>query len=86
MNSSRPHTTTLAAVYNRGRMVATIQVNGDVRPLTRGETIRTLLTSFNLKPEKVAIEVNRRLIRAGDYDRDLIEGDIVEIVTFVGGG
>jgi len=73
-------------VYNRDGMVATIQVNGDVRPLTRGETVRSLLASFNLKPEKVAIEINKRLIRAADYDKDLIEGDVVEIVTFVGGG
>jgi thiamine biosynthesis protein ThiS len=67
-------------------MGATIQVNGDNRPLSGGETIRSLVTSFNLKPEKVAIELNKRLVRAVDYDRQLVEGDVVEIVTFVGGG
>jgi sulfur carrier protein len=67
-------------------MAATIQVNGDARNLPPGETLRTLLVSFNLKPEKVAIELNKRLVRAGGYDKELTDGDVVEIVTFVGGG
>ena len=67
-------------------MAATIQVNGDARALNPGETVRTLLAGFNLKPEKVAIELNKRLVRAGDYDRSLTAGDVIEIVTFVGGG
>lgn len=67
-------------------MGATINVNGDPRPLAAGETLRTLLVSFNLKPEKVAIELNKRLVRSGGYDTQLTDGDVVEIVTFVGGG
>jgi thiamine biosynthesis protein ThiS len=39
-----------------------------------------------LTPEKVAIELNRRLLRGEKYDTALKEGDEVEIVTFVGGG
>ena len=38
------------------------------------------------EPEKVAIELNRRLARADRYDLPLNAGDEVEIVTFVGGG
>jgi thiamine biosynthesis protein ThiS len=39
-----------------------------------------------LTPDKVAVEVNRRLVRVGGYERVLVEGDEVELVTFVGGG
>ena len=51
-----------------------------------GETVRSLITRHQLTPEKVAIELNRRLLRGDKYDTALKEGDEVEIVTFVGGG
>ena len=63
-----------------------ITVNGEPRDLPQGETVRTLVARYNLTPEKVAIELNRRLIRSEKYDTLLSEGDEVEIVTFVGGG
>ena len=37
-------------------------------------------------PQKVAVELNRRLIRTEKYETVLKGGDEVEIVTFVGGG
>ena len=64
----------------------TVKVNGEPRDLPDGETLRALVGRFDLKPEKVAIELNRRLVRAEKYDTPLKEGDEVEIVTFVGGG
>ena len=63
-----------------------VNVNGDARELPEGETVRALVARYNLKPEKVAIELNRRLVRAEKYDTPLNDGDEVEIVTFVGGG
>jgi len=61
-------------------------VNGENRELPAGTTLRTLVTMFNLTPEKVALELNRRLVRSEKYDAELRDGDQVEIVTFVGGG
>ncbi|HSZ58200.1 MAG TPA: sulfur carrier protein ThiS [Tepidisphaeraceae bacterium] len=63
-----------------------IKVNGDEREISTGETVRALVARYSLTPEKVAIELNRRLVRAEKYDTALNEGDEVEIVTFVGGG
>ena len=63
-----------------------MKVNGDEREVPEGMTIRTLVEQFQLVPEKVAIELNRRLVRADKYDTSLKSGDEVEIVTFVGGG
>jgi thiamine biosynthesis protein ThiS len=63
-----------------------IRVNGDEREVPDGQTLRALVESHSLKPEKVAIELNRRLARADKYDLPLKDGDVVEIVTFVGGG
>jgi thiamine biosynthesis protein ThiS len=64
----------------------TVKVNGDPRDLPESETVRALVTRYNLAPEKVAIELNRRLLRSEKYDTPLKNGDEVEIVTFVGGG
>lgn len=63
-----------------------VKVNGDEKELDEGATLRQLLAAFKLTPEKVAIELNRRLVRSDKYDLPLNAGDEVEIVTFVGGG
>ena len=63
-----------------------VTVNGERRELSIGSSVVTLLEQFKLTPEKVAVELNRRLIRADKYVLPLKEGDEIEIVTFVGGG
>ena len=63
-----------------------IKVNGQDRDLPDGSDIHALLAAHQLTPDKVAVELNRRLIRAEKYHTALREGDEVEIVTFVGGG
>ncbi len=63
-----------------------IIVNGDERQIDPAATISTLLKQSGLTPDKVAVELNRRLLRSEKYDTPLSEGDHIEIVTFVGGG
>jgi sulfur carrier protein len=63
-----------------------IKVNGQDYQAAEEADIHALLKAHNLTPDKVAIELNRRLIRGEKYDTKLKDGDEVEIVTFVGGG
>ncbi len=63
-----------------------LKVNGNHREVAEGTTVRQLIEQHQLKPEKVAVELNRRLIRTDKYDLPLNQADEVEIVTFVGGG
>lgn len=63
-----------------------IKVNGQDRTVSEGTSILALLESFKLTPDKVAVELNRRLVRTAQYGSPLKEGDEVEVVTFVGGG
>ena len=63
-----------------------IKVNGQDRDVADGTTVTQLIEQHNLTPQKVAVELNRRLIRTNQYDTPLNDGDEVEIVTFVGGG
>lgn len=63
-----------------------IKVNGQDHEVPQGTTVSQLIEQHKLSPDRVAIELNRRLLRSSGYDRVLAEGDEVEIVTFVGGG
>ncbi len=64
----------------------TITVNGQTEEIPDGTSVAGLIDRHGLTPDKVAIEVNRRLLRSVNYDSLLKAGDSVEIVTFVGGG
>jgi thiamine biosynthesis protein ThiS len=64
----------------------TFTLNGEERELLEGATIASLLVELKLTPDKVAVELNRRLVRSEKYDTPLKQGDVVEVVTFVGGG
>jgi thiamine biosynthesis protein ThiS len=64
----------------------TITLNGQPTPIEPGTTVRQVVEARKLSPDKVAIELNRRLLRSDRYDQVLHEGDELEIVTFVGGG
>jgi len=46
-----------------------------------------LIEQLSLAPQRIAIEVNRQIIRRVDWEStDIKDGDRVEIVQFVGGG
>lgn len=78
---ARSHT---GFIYDSWSM--TVQINGQPTPIAEGSTLASILEERKLSPDKVAVEVNRRLVRAEKYDTPLKEGDEIEIVTFVGGG
>lgn len=64
-----------------------IQINGEPQSLDDGLTVADLLAQFELAPQRVAVEINEELApRATFAERQLAEGDRVEIVTLVGGG
>lgn len=52
-----------------------------------GLTVAKLLEDLDLTPETVAVELNREIVRRGDYvGVELQPGDKLEIVRFVQGG
>ena len=63
-----------------------ITVNGQPREVPEGASVSSLLAEMNLAPDRVAVEVNRRLLKTERYDQPLPANAQVEIVTFVGGG
>jgi thiazole synthase len=64
----------------------TLTVNGEPRR-TAAATIATLVAELGLKPEKVAVERNGIIVpRSTLSEAALADGDVLEIVHFVGGG
>ena len=65
----------------------TIVLNGEPKEIPADLTVAALLDELGLTPERLAIEVNRRIVRRADWpSTTLAEGDKVEVVHFVGGG
>lgn len=63
-----------------------ITLNGEPRR-TAATTIAGLVRELELAPEKVAVERNGEIVpRSTLEDAPLGEGDVLEIVHFVGGG
>ena len=63
-----------------------ISVNGKEISFN-GNTLKDLIQNYNLKPELIAVEKNREIVNKDSYDSEAVnEGDIIELVRFVGGG
>jgi thiamine biosynthesis protein ThiS len=64
-----------------------VELNGESKELTDGATLLSLIEQLSLAPERVAVELNRDVVRRADWPTtQLSDGDRVEIVHFVGGG
>jgi len=64
-----------------------LTVNGEIIDGVKAETISELLGELGLAPGRVAVEVNMAVISKTGHDTfRLHDGDVIEIVNFVGGG
>ncbi|MEO8635324.1 MAG: sulfur carrier protein ThiS [Gemmatimonadales bacterium] len=64
-----------------------IQVNGAVRTLPGPATLAGLLAHLGLDPRMVVVERNREIVRRGRLEEVTVhDGDVIELVHFVGGG
>lgn len=64
-----------------------VQVNGEAKDVPEGITVRALVELLGLGDGPVAVEKNGEIVRRAQHVTELLsEGDVVEIVHFVGGG
>jgi thiamine biosynthesis protein ThiS len=65
----------------------TLTINGEERAFTSLSTLADLVTQLGMKPDRVAIELNRELVPRDRWPAtQLSDRDRLEIVHFVGGG
>ena len=70
-----------------GEQTISIRVNGEHRRIFAGSTFADLARELGLEPLKVAVERNLEIVpRSTLAETPVIDGDEIEIVTFVGGG
>jgi sulfur carrier protein len=64
----------------------TLTINGESQSST-AETLSALIETLGMKPDRVAIELNREIVPRDQWPQTALhEGDRLEIVHFVGGG
>ena len=68
-------------------MTVDITLNGKPETVEPGATITRLLEIKGVNPQRVAVELNRQILpRERFTSTELQPGDVLEVVTFVGGG
>jgi len=76
--------------YNNARKpVASemITINGERRAVEPGATLLDVVRSLGLEPERVAVELNREIVKRERWAETKVAGAAeIEIVQFVGGG
>ena len=64
-----------------------IRLNGETRRIARSVSIEEFLAELGIAAGRVAVEVNREIIKREEWPTTLIQpDDVLEIVHFVGGG
>jgi len=64
-----------------------VYVNGEARDFPSPLSLAQLITELDLPPARIAVELNRTVVRRGEWSAtELNEDDRIEIVHFVGGG
>ena len=69
------------------RITLRVHVNNEVKDLACEVSLLELINDLNLRPERIAVELNGLVVPRADWPaRLLVPGDRIEIVHFVGGG
>jgi sulfur carrier protein len=64
-----------------------ITLNGEPYRLDGDTRLLALVERLKLRPNRIAVEINHEIVaKARHAETVLLEGDIVEIINFVGGG
>lgn len=64
-----------------------ITINGEKKNLPEEQNLAELLVYFGLPSERVAVELNREVVRKKDWQTIKVsDGDKLEVIHFVGGG
>ncbi len=64
-----------------------LKINGKEKQLKDNITISQLLDEINIMKDRVAVELNKEIAKRSEWEKIYLkDGDVLEIVTFVGGG
>lgn len=62
-------------------------LNGENKVVESEVNIDQLLDRFSLPRQRIAVELNKEVVRRSDWpNRPVSDGDVIEVIYFVGGG
>jgi len=74
-------------VSNHAYPLISIVLNGEPAAVPPGLTVAGLLAHLRVDAARVAVELNREIVRKTEWDSTPVsDGATVEVVQFVGGG
>ena len=64
-----------------------VYINGESREVQGNPSLADLITQLDLPAARIAVELNREVVRRGEWGATVLHAeDRIEIVHFVGGG
>ena len=64
-----------------------VSINGKKTDIENGATIEKLLVSLGIRPEGIAVEINKEIVPRTTHALTIIkENDTIEIIRMAGGG
>lgn len=64
-----------------------VKVNGEMREIADETTLYTLISVLGLEERVMAAAVNMQIVKQNAWDEAILkEGDVIELLDFVGGG
>lgn len=68
-------------------METTLQFNGEAHPEYIGQNVTSVLKSRGAMSDNVVVELNNAIVRRENFNQVTFNAnDIVEVISFVGGG
>ncbi len=67
--------------------MVTITLNGETKEIETEVTLDRLLDLFSLPKQRVAVELNKQVVRRQEWEKTQVnDADRIEVIHFVGGG
>ncbi|MGA1861985.1 sulfur carrier protein ThiS [Deferribacter thermophilus] len=64
-----------------------IKINGQIKEVDGSKSIAALINELNLNADRIVVEYNGEVLDKSEYDSTYLnEGDVLELIQFVGGG
>ena len=64
-----------------------VYINGESREVQGNPSLADLITQLDLPAARIAVELNREVVRRSDWGATMLhDDDRIEVVHFVGGG
>ena len=63
-----------------------VYING-CEQAANGKSVVDIINEMNIDIRTIAVELNEEIVSKADYDKTIVkDGDVLEVVSFVGGG